>query len=281
MQQETSFQIDRKLALQAAIRAARLGREVLLKCSGNLQHIENKDKAGLVSEADRESEKVIFNYLKSQFPDIGFLGEETSYLEGKTGLEIDRPKVQWIVDPLDGTTNYVHGFPIYCISIGLEIHGKIEVACIDLPVLGETYTAISGQGAWVNGRPLRVNDATESLRDSLLATGFFADDESQLEEQLRVFSKLIRITRGVRRPGAAAYDLCMVARGVFDAFWERNLKPWDTAAGLLLVQEAGGVVQTYRGNEYDPFKNSIVAGSKKIVPQVIHEMQGMIRPETD
>lgn len=281
MQQSTSFQVDTKRALGAAIKAARLGREILLQYFGNLQQIENKDKAGLVSEADRESEKVIFNYLKSQFPDIGFLGEESSYLQGRTGLEIDRPKVQWIVDPLDGTTNYIHGFPIFCISIGLEVHGQIQVGVIDLPVLGETYTAIAGQGAFVNGRPLKVNDSTESLRDSLLATGFFADDESQLEEQLKVFSKLIRVTRGVRRPGAAAYDLCMVARGVFDAFWERNLKPWDTAAGLLLVQEAGGVVQTYKGKEFDPYKNSIIAGSRKIVPQVMSEMQGLIRPETD
>jgi myo-inositol-1(or 4)-monophosphatase len=276
----SSEDINLEEALMVALKASRQGREILLSYFGNLKAVESKEKAGLVSEADRESEIAIQKVLNGTFPQFGFLGEESSYLKSREGEQIDRSKIQWIVDPLDGTTNYIHEFPIYCISIGLEINGRVEVGVIDVPALGDTYTAIRGQGAFVNGRSLSVSKA-EHLKDTLLATGFFAEDESSLQEQLNLFSKLVRLTRGVRRPGAAAFDLCMVARGVFDSFWERNLKPWDTAAGMLLVEEAGGMTTTYRGQNYNPHKNSIIAGNKFIVPQIVAEIQGLIRPETD
>lgn len=266
--------------LHVAIKACRLGREVLLKYFGNLERVEEKDQAGLVSEADKESEKVISDYLLRAFPQSEVLGEEGNYADG-TKIEAAKPGVwRWILDPLDGTTNYVHRFPVFCISLGLEVDGELKLAVIDVPILGEVYTAIRGQGAYVNGRPMKVS-STEKLKDSLLSTGFFADDEKSLEEQLKIFSKLVRMCRGVRRPGAAAYDLAMVARGVFDAFWEKNLKPWDSAAGQLLVEEAGGIVKTYRGQDHNPYRNSIIAGNAKMVAEIHSEIGLMIRPETD
>ncbi|UXR64318.1 inositol monophosphatase [Bdellovibrio bacteriovorus] len=268
---------DWKQVLGQAIKAVSLGREVLLNYFGNLEHVEEKFQAGLVSEADKESERVIAEHLKKNFPEIEFLGEETFAASHGTGTNVAwskaGPNGRWILDPLDGTTNYVHRFPIFCISLGLEIDGQIQLAVIDVPILKETYTAIRGQGAFVNGRPLSISKNTE-LKKGLLATGFVSEHEHVISEQLRIFDDMVRKCRGVRRPGAAAYDLAQVARGVFDGYWERNIQPWDAAAGILLVEEAGGVVQTYRGDKYTPYKNSIVAGNAAMVA----EMQKVLVP---
>lgn len=263
-----------------AIQACRRGREVLLKYYGHLESVEHKFQAGLVSEADKESEKVIQSELKKYFPEMEFLGEETAYQTQTKVKEMASDKPRWILDPLDGTTNYVHRFPIFCISLGLEFQGDLQVAVIDVPMLNETYTAIRGQGAWLNGNPIKVS-GTEKLKDSLLATGFFGENPVMLDEQLKIFSKLVRDTRGIRRPGAAAYDLCMVARGVFDGFWEKNLSPWDTAAGTLLVQEAGGQVSTYRGKKYDPYKNSIIASNGRMHQTLVELMQDCLLQDTN
>lgn len=256
-----------------SIRACQKGREVLLGYLGRLSNVEEKLMAGLVSEADRESERVIKAHLDAVFPGFEFLGEESFFQDDKSvKLTLEHESPRWILDPLDGTTNYIHQFPIFCISLALEVKGEIEVAVIDVPMLKETYTAIRGQGAFVNGRPLKVSK-TEKISNSLLATGFFADDPLALEEQLKFFSQIVREARGVRRPGAAAYDLALVARGVFDGFWEKNLKPWDTAAGILLVREAGGVVCTYDGLDYNPYKNSLLATN----PVLLEELKLKLR----
>jgi myo-inositol-1(or 4)-monophosphatase len=271
--------MDWKQVLGTAIKAVSLGREVLLNYFGNLEHIEHKFQAGLVSEADKESERVISDYLKKNFPDIEFLGEESYAAGAKVQWETAGAKGRWILDPLDGTTNYIHRFPIFCISLGLEINGQIQLAVIDVPMLNETYTAIRGEGAFVNGR--RISCAkNEKLEDALLATGFVAEHEHVISEQLKVFTDLVRKVRGVRRPGAAAYDLAQVARGVFDGFWERNIQPWDAAAGILLVEEAGGIVTTYRGDKYNPYKNSIIAGNPAIVKQLQSALAPHISKET-
>lgn len=267
---------DWRQVLGQAIKAVSLGREVLLNYFGNLEHIEEKFQAGLVSEADKESERVIAEHLKKNFPEIEFLGEESAYTSGAKVQQPAGAQGRWIVDPLDGTTNYVHRFPIFCISLGLEVNGQMQLAVIDVPMLNETYTAIRGQGAYVNGRPLRVSKTTE-LKDALLATGFVSEHEHVIAEQLKIFDKIVRESRGVRRPGAAAYDLTQVARGVFDGYWERNIQPWDAAAGILLVEEAGGVVQTYRGEPYTPYKNSIVAGNAQLVSAI----QKCLQPHLD
>jgi myo-inositol-1(or 4)-monophosphatase len=264
--------IDLEQALRVGLKACRLGREVLLKYIGNLQQVSEKFQAGLVSEADKESEKVISDHLRKNFPGIEFLGEESSFEGSKVQWSPAGPQGRWILDPLDGTTNYVHQFPIFCISLGLEINGEIQVAVIDCPRMGETYTAIRGKGAYVNGQPLRVS-RTEYLKDALLATGFVAEKKDVIDEQLKIFSDIVHKCRGVRRPGAAAYDLALVARGVFDGFWERNLQPWDSAAGILLIEEAGGKSVTYKGNKYHPYMNTIIAGNPKVVDALIAEIK--------
>lgn len=265
-------------ALYKAIKAAKLGREVLLSYYGRLEQVEEKFQAGLVSEADKESEKTIFNYLKSQFPDDEFIGEESTLDSTKIGPA--KARGRWIVDPLDGTTNYVHRFPVFCVSIGYEYDGKMQLAVIDVPMLGEVYTAIRGQGAFVNGRRMQVS-STDTLRNSLLATGFIADHEKNLQEQLKLFADIVRRCRGVRRPGAAAYDLAMVARGSLDGFWEKGLQPWDAAAGMLLVTEAGGKVCTYRGNEYHPFRKSMIATNAHLAAQLVKDMEPYLDQDTD
>jgi myo-inositol-1(or 4)-monophosphatase len=266
-------------ALYPAIRAAKLGREVLLHYFGHLEKVEEKFQAGLVSEADKESEKVIFAELRKNFPDDDFLGEESTSDLTKVQPP-PKGKGRWIVDPLDGTTNYVHQFPIFCVSIGYEVDGVMQVAVIDMPILGEVYTAVRGCGAYVNGRPLQVSKTTE-FHDALLATGFFADHEQNLEEQITLFSHLVRGARGIRRAGAAAYDLAQVARGVFDGYWEKNIKPWDAAAGILLVREAGGLVLTYRGEEYTPYKNSIVAANPILAQKFVDIARPHLLSTTD
>ncbi len=275
--------MDWEQVLGQALEAVKLGREVLLNYFGNLEHVEEKFQAGLVSEADKESERVIADFLKKKFPKIDFLGEETFAKEHGTGGFPVWPKAgpegRWILDPLDGTTNYIHRFPIFCISLALEYKGEIQVAVIDVPMLNETYTAIKGKGAFVNGKRMKVSDY-KGLNKSLLATGFVAEHEHVISEQLEIFSHIVRKCRGIRRPGAAAYDLALVAKGVFDGYWERNIQPWDGAAGLLLVREAGGVVQTYKGEEYTPFLNSIVAGSGGLVAELQKEMGTFISERT-
>ncbi len=263
-----------------AMKAVTLGREVLLNYFGNLENVEEKFQAGLVSEADKESEKVIAEHLKKHFSEIEFLGEESYAAGAKVQWQTAGPKGRWILDPLDGTTNYVHRFPIFCISLALEVDGLIQIAIIDVPILKETYTAIRGQGAFVNGKKMSVSKTTE-FRKALLATGFVAEHEYIISEQLKIFDSIVRKCRGVRRPGAAAYDLCQVARGVFDGYWERNIQPWDAAAGILLVEEAGGVITTYRGEKYDPYKNSIIAGNPQISQHLQVEISGFISEGTN
>ena len=249
-------------AAQVALNAAHKGREVLLDYFGRLSNVSEKKQAGLVSEADLESERVITDYLRSEFPEMAILGEEGEY--GKPGqrpsLE-ERKKGLWLIDPLDGTTNYVHKFPIYCVSIGLEYEGELVVAACDIPIFKKTYTAIRGRGAQAEGEKISVSQRS-NLSESLLATGFSAYDRSR--EQIEIFASLVNEVRGIRRAGSAAYDLCMVAEGIFDGYWEKNLSPWDTAAGALIVTEAGGVVTSFQEDSYSPFDNTIVAGNQHI-----------------
>lgn len=262
--------------LKKALKAVRLGRQTLLNYYGHLQYIEIKEHAGLVSEADKESEKIISQNLKLIDPDWEFLGEEESFLKGRETFLPSKSRGRWILDPLDGTTNYIHQFPIFCISLGLEYDGVLQLAVIDVPLLNETYTAIRGEGAFLNGKKIQVSQ-TETLKDALLATGFFPDDKPALDEQLKIFTELVKECRGVRRPGAAAYDLCMVAKGGFDGFWEPNLKPWDVAAGQLLVEEAGGVVWNKKGEKHSPYDTYIMASNKAISRLLMSTIQSQTK----
>jgi myo-inositol-1(or 4)-monophosphatase len=266
--------------LSSAKKASKLGREVLMDYYGRLSRVKEKELAGLVTEADLESEKAITEYLLKEYPTFEILGEEGFSLENR-GL-VKRPQSLpqspcWVIDPLDGTTNYVHSFPVFCISIGLVVDEQVVLGVVEAPVLNQVFTAIRGEGAFLNDLPIKVSSRNE-LKDSLLATGFFAQNKTLLEEQITLFKKVIDTTRGVRRAGAAAYDLCMVASGVFEGFWEKNLMPWDTAAGSLLVHEAGGRVSDFDGVPYHPLQSSILAANPRIHEKIVGLTKSIHQP---
>lgn len=254
-------------ALTSCLQSVERGREVLLHYFGQLSKVQEKGAEGLVSEADLESERVISAQLKRTFPDLTILGEEAAF---KNTWSI--PDSGWILDPLDGTTNYVHGFPVFCISLGLRWEGQLQLAVVDVPLLNQTFTAIRGQGAYLNGSPIHVSQRSE-LKSALVATGFSGTADGELAGQMRVFQTFIEKSRGVRRPGSAAYDLCMVATGTYDAFWECGLKPWDVAAGALLVREAGGLVRNYDGQDYRLGDRGLVASNQNLASTVLSIVQ--------
>lgn len=264
--------IDNQIALNHAKQAAHLGRTVLMDYFGRITRISEKKWAGLVSEADVESEKIITQYLVKVLPEYKVIGEESSYK--KKGIHLsDRQRAQgvWLIDPLDGTTNYIHQFHVFCISIGLEVDNKLQVGVIDVPLLKKTYTAVRGGGSFVNDQPMHVS-RRHRLKDCLMATGFSSYDQNALQEQLAIFSNMLKYVRGIRRAGSAAFDLCQVAEGVFDAYWEKNLAPWDMAAGALMVEEAGGRVTNYEHKKFNAFDTSIVASNSLIYPQMMKVM---------
>lgn len=255
--------VELKQYLDVAREAAKLGGEVLLSYFGRLKSVSEKFQAGLVSEADVASEKVIIQHLKKFFPNIPVLGEETG-LDGQA-QSLDphsgyMSKDLWMLDPLDGTTNYVHTLPFYCVSLGLQLGKTLQVGVCYLPSLGIEYYAGAGLGAFKNGSRIQVSERGE-LNTTLLATGFSSYEKSDI--QMSIFSSLVNKVRGIRRVGSAAYDLCLVAEGAFDGYWEKGLSAWDTAAGALIVKEAGGKVTNYRGEDFDPFDNTIVACNAK------------------
>lgn len=261
-----------KAWVYTSLKAIRKGRNVLMQYWGKLERVEEKHLAGLVSEADQESEIAIKKELDLRFPEFDFLGEESWFKNQDLKKLSQSVKPRWILDPLDGTTNYVHRFPVFCISLGLEINNEVVMGIVDVPMLNETYVAVKGRGAFLNGNRISVSSKSD-LKTAFLSTGFFPEDEKNLDEQLKYFSRLVRSCRAVRRPGAAAYDLALVAAGVFDGFWEKNLKPWDSAAGLLLVREAGGVVKTYDNQEYNPYNDSILATTPQLLNSLLQHFK--------
>lgn len=247
--------------------AANRGREVLLNYFGNLKQIDEKGIDGPVSEADRETEKVITSELRKLDGNMNILGEESGLNATGSMSGGDPPQDLWIVDPLDGTTNYIHGFPIFCICIGLQMRGLLRVGVVDVPAWDMRFHAIEGGGAFVNGERIRVSQ--RPFKFSLFATGFSSIRPGEVDHQLKHVSRLVHKCRGLRRSGSAAFDLCMVAKGNFDAYWETNLKPWDTAAATIIVREAGGLVTDYSGKEYGPFQPDICAGGPEIHSEVL------------
>ena len=220
-----------------------------------------KPGAGLVTNADLASEAEVMRRLKRARPDFGFLAEES-------GRSAGTPEGRWIIDPLDGTTNYVHRFPMFCVSLAAEWRGEIVAAVIYHPVLKDTYHAVRGGGAWVNQQRIRVSE-TSRIKDSLLTTGFTYRKDAWLREEMEPFERLSGVARAVRRPGSAALDMAYVARGVFDGFWEKRLSPWDVAAGSLLVTEAGGRVTNYRGEPFRLDAVETLASNSRLHPQLV------------
>ncbi len=198
-----------------------------------------KGRVDLVTAADLEAEEVVVSAIRTRFPEHGVVAEERL-------PETGSPEHRWIVDPLDGTTNFVHGYPFFCVSIALEIAGEPHLGVVHAPLLDETYHAVRGEGAFLDGRPVRVSETDELIR-SLLATGFPYDRWRLERNNLAEFCELTMATQGVRRSGSAALDLAGVASGRLDGFWEFALKPWDVAAGSVLVREAGGDVTDLKG----------------------------------
>jgi myo-inositol-1(or 4)-monophosphatase len=229
-----------------------------------------------VTETDYECQEIILTMLRQAFPDHGFLAEERAG-EGDVGQppsavpevnhpgpawEADplHPACRWIIDPLDGTVNFAHGFPMFCVSIACEIDGVLEYGVIYEPLRDELFEARRGAGASLNGRPIRVS-GTARLDRALIATGFPYDIRERVPATLARLGRLLGIVQGLRRGGSAALDLAYVACGRLDGFYEENLKPWDTAAGLLIVTEAGGMITTFDGAPYDLFSPNILAST--------------------
>ncbi len=248
-------------ALDLAYQAADQGRAILLKHFGNLKAVTEKEGAGLVSEADQESETTIISTLRAYSRNVSILGEESSFSGGEGIEKFRQIKDLWIIDPLDGTNNYVYRLPFFAISIALKLEGTVQLGLIDLPVFNQRFVGLKGYGAFCNEQRLSVSSRT-SVGDIMLATGFSARrSPDYLGRQLEIMGHLVSRARCLRRTGSAAMDLCMVAQGSFDLYWEEFLSPWDTAAGMLLVSEAGGLVTNYKGEPYEPFMNDIVAGT--------------------
>lgn len=239
-----------------AIQAAEAGGEVLLQHFGRLTQVEEKHLGGLVTEADKDSEKTIVEAIRSTFPKHDILAEENVYAP-------ENSPYKWIIDPLDGTTNFAHSFPWFAISIALEVEGELTLGVVYNPVLREVFFAEKGQGAFLNDQPIRVSK-TESLDQSLLGTGFPYDRKISQVNNYDHFINFQQAAQACRRPGAAALDLASVAAGRFDGYWEMKLKPWDVAAGKLLVEEAGGTVTDFKGNQCDIYGSETLASNGQI-----------------
>lgn len=221
--------------------------------------VEKKGAIDLVTEIDLECERMCRARLAERFPSHDILAEEF----GAGPVERPASRYRWVFDPLDGTTNYAHGLPVFCCSLALEVDGHAEVGVVYDPTRRELFTAERGQGAFLNGAPMRVSE-TMVLGDGLLVTGFPYDVHREREHLVGLFSAFLGEARAVRRLGSAALDLCYVGAGRFDAFWEQRLHPWDVAAGALVVHEAGGLVTGMDGAEFDVAAGHLVASNGRL-----------------
>jgi len=247
-------------AIEAVLRAG----EVQMAHFGQAMRVEKKGTIDLVTEIDIEVERAFRAMIAERFPDHQVLGEEFGSDEDRASV----PRFCWVFDPVDGTTNYAHGLPIFCSSLALEVDGEPMVAAVYDPNRKELFTAERGRGAWLNGQPLHVSTAA-SLIDSLLVTGFHYDVQKDPGDVIALFGAFISRARAVRRLGSAALDLCYVAAGRFDGFWEKKLQPWDVAGGALIVSEAGGRVTSMTGAPYASRGGSVLATNGHIHDEML------------
>ena len=256
--------------LQAAMDAAKEGGEVLVHHWRNLPpgSIEEKKKNDFVTVADRESEQRIIASIRARFPEDAFLGEEGGSQPGSEAAEGRRDARTWIVDPLDGTANFIAGFPFWCVSIAAREAGRIVAGVIWDPLREELYTAERGGGAWRNGTKLAVT-ARETIDGAFVATGFPFRSRGLIDAYLALFRAVFVRARGIRRAGSAALDLALVASGAYDAFFELHLAPWDIAAGAILIEEAGGAIADFDGGKEFWERGNILAGSAGIVRDLV------------
>jgi myo-inositol-1(or 4)-monophosphatase len=246
---------------QIGLEAVRLGAAVLKSSFGQATSISYKGKLDLVTDVDRRAEERIVSFLQRESPHCGILAEEQAEISGQ-GTE------RWVLDPLDGTTNFAHGYPFFCVSLALERSGQTIWGAVLDPLRDELFNAQRGQGASCNNAPISVS-TTSQLSQAMLCTGFPYDIHDSAVDNLDHFARLIKKARAIRRDGAAALDLCYVAMGRFDGFWEMKLKPWDMAAGNLIVTEAGGRVSDFDGNEVRPASGAVLATNDRLHDSIV------------
>lgn len=258
--------------LTNAVKAARRAGTIITRASQDVGALKIRSKTynDFVSEVDHAAEAAIIEVLKDAYPDHGFLGEES----GDTNPDAENI---WIIDPLDGTTNFLHNFPQYCVSIALMQRGQLTQAVVYDPNRNDLFTATKGRGAFLNDKRIRVTNRVK-LQDSLVGTGFPFRDFSHLDSYMPMLRDMIKKASAIRRPGSAALDLAYVAAGYLDGFWEIGLSKWDIAAGALLVQEAGGIVADFEGNESWLDTGNIVAANPKVFAQMLQVLAPHLTP---
>lgn len=242
--------------LEIARAAAQAAGAIQLESYGTIEKFENKGEVDLLTDIDLASEKVIKDAIRRHYPDHEILAEESD-------LESSDSEFRWVIDPLDGTTNYTHAYPFFGPSIALLHKGEPVVGVMLIPKLEEEFTALKGEGAFLNGKPISVSGVKDPSH-SLFCTGFPYDRKERPDHYLEIFRSFMKLGHGVRRAGAAAVDLCYVACGRIDGFWEERLQPWDVAAGSLIVREAGGMVSMFNGDKLDLYGDNIIASNGKI-----------------
>ncbi|VVE81951.1 inositol monophosphatase family protein [Pandoraea sputorum] len=256
--------------LNIAVKAARRAGTIISRASLDIDTVKvsKKQHNDFVTEVDKAAEQAIIGVLLEAYPDHAILAEESGEEHGNSDSEF-----QWIIDPLDGTTNFIHGLPYYCTSIALAHKGVVSQAVIYDPTRNELFTASRGRGAFLDGKRIRVS-RRDRLADGLIGTGFPFRDLQGVENYLKMFGTMTEHCAGIRRPGAAALDLANVAAGRMDGFFEQGLNPWDMAAGSLLITEAGGLVGNYTGESDFLFEGEILAGNPKIYAQMVKLLEG-------
>ncbi|MFH1701167.1 MAG: inositol monophosphatase family protein [Candidatus Zixiibacteriota bacterium] len=250
------FRKELKFAKETAVAAG----AILMKGLKSKRLVHYKGRVDLVTQFDLKTEKYIVGKINRAFPRHAILAEEGGGKEYQSDYK-------WIIDPLDGTTNFAHGYPAFCVSIGLEVEDEMMLGAIYNPVLDELFYASKGNGAFLNRKRIHVSEERK-LAHSLLATGFPYDIADTYIDNLDNFGRMYKASRGIRRAGSAALDLCYLACGRFDGFWELKLHPWDTAAGIVIVSEAGGRISDLNGGKYSIYDNSILATNGKIHKQM-------------
>jgi len=251
----------RRLAIRAACKAG----DYIYSHSGKIKNVRYKGDINVVTDIDKKAEYIIIDIIRKAFPSHTFLAEEGSH--EKKGFPLSRSEYKWIIDPLDGTTNFLHEFPLYCVSVALEYQGKVITGCVYDPTRKEVFHAAKNKGSFLNKKRIRVSKVRK-LKKALLATGFAYNINRTRNNNIRNFVKIVKMAQAVRRAGSAAIDLCYVASGRFDGFWELYLNPWDTAAGVLILEEAGGKVTKFNGSKFSIYDKEILATNSKIHSQL-------------
>jgi myo-inositol-1(or 4)-monophosphatase len=254
-----------------SVRAARAAGNIIVRNMDRIDrlNIATKRVNDFVSEVDQQAEAAIIEVIRQAYPDHGIYAEES-------GLQQENSEFQWIIDPLDGTTNYLHGFPQFSVSIALKAKARLEAAVIYDPLSQELFTAARGEGAQMNEKRIRVS-GHKGLKGALLGTGFPYTDQTYLDTYLDTMKALMAPAAGIRRPGSAALDLAWLAAGRTDGFWEFNLNAWDIAAGALIVREAGGIVTDFFGNDGYLDSGDIIAASPKVFPEMLKIIEPRVR----